>query len=531
MDVMGEEDRERCLKLYCMLTESEQMTPDITEMLLASRRYEFFRISLVHKLSRENVHAGKIVAHWRRTPHRKTQPTAAQRDLHENPSIRSFETQERQQQSAKRALDAKSAPAAEFQRKLLTVLACPITKGPVDVLPTVLAADAVREGVIVSRKLDRVVGCIRNFQVNYVRYPGVDDLEDARRISRAPTVPRHETTEAATQFVSAFSSFFEYSGDWRAMGNNLLVTDCISGRSSIHFHCTRPVIIHFQAHPWSAIVEVLLNGEPFEIVDLYEPYTSVPRDVAIAIDARREGNTVEIRSSGAGNSRTIGRQCLFLGCSISDGTQVPIKFEKTAVSGGAEFDGRFNDMLAQVPPSGMVLDVGGGNRQICDSRYINLDHAPYAEPDVIGDALHLPFRDGVMDLVYSSGVFEHLRDPAAAAAEIYRVTKPGGRILIGIAFMQPIHSEGQHFFNCTPWGLQELFKKFDINDISWEGSLGFLVDWMLRATHIDRMVAKEDIDPVLETIKRWDTLITYERLKYIANGVWCVGTKAVETSP
>jgi ubiquinone/menaquinone biosynthesis C-methylase UbiE len=183
-------------------------------------------------------------------------------------------------------------------------------------------------------------------------------------------------------------------------------------------------------------------------------------------------------------------------------------------------------MLASVPISGLVLDVGGGNRQISDSRYINLDYAPYAEPDVIGDALQLPFRDGVIDLVYSTGVFEHLRDPIAAAREIYRVVKPGGRILIGIAFMQPIHSEGQHFFNCTPWGIEELFRQFEINDISWEGSLSFLVEWMLKTTHVDRVVAEEEIAPVLKSIKHWDTLIEYERLKYIANGVWCVGTKA-----
>jgi SAM-dependent methyltransferase len=452
----------------------------------------------------------------------------AKSDLQEKPSTRQFESEERLREAANRALDTRSAPAAEFQRKLLSVLACPITKGPVDVIPTVVAADAVREGVIVSRQLDRVVGCIRNFQVNFVRYPGADEPPGARREGLAATTPRHESTEAGTKFVSAFSAFFQYTGDWRPIGHKLLVTDCVSGRSSIHFRCTSPVTIHFQAHPWSSIVEVFLNGERFDVIDLYEPHTAVPRDVAIPIDVRRGTNAVEIRSQGKRNSLTMGGQCLFLGCSVSDGTQVPITYEKAGAVGGAKFDSRFYDMLTGVPASGIALDVGGGNRQLCDTRYVNLDYAPYAEPDVIGDALCLPFRDGVIDLVYSSGVFEHLRDPIAAAEEIYRVTKPGGRILIGIAFMQPIHSEGQHFFNCTPWGIEELFKKFKIDNISWEGSLNFLVEWMLRATHIDRLVAKEEIAPVLQTIKHWDTLVDYARLKYIANGVWCVGTKPLQ---
>jgi SAM-dependent methyltransferase len=444
---------------------------------------------------------------------------------YENPSIRQFESAETLQETWKQALDTKSTPAADFQRKVLAALACPITKGPVDVLPTVLAANAVREGLIVSRELQRVVGCIRDFQIDCVRYAGGDDVNWARRALLGVMAPKHESTQAGTQFESVYSSLFEYVGDWRPIGDELLVTDCVSGLSSIHFCCSSPVTIHFKAHPWSSIVEILLNGERFDVVDLYEPQSAVPRDVAIPIDARRGRSTVEIRCDGKRNLLAMGKQCLFLGCSVSDGTQMPISFEKTSVAGGAKFDKRFYDMFDRVPVGGLALDVGGGNRQICDARYVNLDYAPYAEPDVIGDALQLPFRDGTIDFVYSSGVFEHLRDPLAAAREIYRVTKPGGRILIGIAFMQPIHSEGHHFFNCTPWGIEELFKQFEVNDISWDGSLSFLVEWMLTTTQVDRLAEKEELASVVETIRRWDSLVNYERLKYIANGVWCTGTK------
>jgi SAM-dependent methyltransferase len=273
------------------------------------------------------------------------------------------------------------------------------------------------------------------------------------------------------------------------------------------------------------MVQILVNDSLLTTVDLFAAHTTVPRSVAVPIDTLGEEVAVEIRASGESNPLSMGRQCLFRGCSIADETQTPIKYEKRTAVRGAEFDRRFWDMLASVPPSGLVLDLGGGNRQISDSRYVNLDYAPYAEPDVIGDALQLPFLDGVFDLVYSTGVFEHLRDPILAAQEVHRVTKPGGRILVGIAFMQPIHSEGQHYFNCTPWGIQELFKQFKINDVSWEGSLSFLVEWMLRATHVDRVVGEEDIGAVLDSLKRWDALITHEKLKYIANGIWCDGTK------
>ena len=44
------------------------------------------------------------------------------------------------------------------------------------------------------------------------------------------------------------------------------------------------------------------------------------------------------------------------------------------------------------------------------------------------DAEQLPFDDGVFDIVYSYGVFQHTPDPAMALAEAHRVLKPGGEL-------------------------------------------------------------------------------------------------------
>jgi demethylmenaquinone methyltransferase / 2-methoxy-6-polyprenyl-1,4-benzoquinol methylase len=49
---------------------------------------------------------------------------------------------------------------------------------------------------------------------------------------------------------------------------------------------------------------------------------------------------------------------------------------------------------------------------------------------VAGDALVLPFRPGVFDAVTISFGLRNVADPAAALAEMRRVTKPGGRLLI-----------------------------------------------------------------------------------------------------
>jgi SAM-dependent methyltransferase len=47
-----------------------------------------------------------------------------------------------------------------------------------------------------------------------------------------------------------------------------------------------------------------------------------------------------------------------------------------------------------------------------------------------GDAAHLPFDDATFDAVMSSQVFEYLDDVGRALAEMFRVLKPGGRVLI-----------------------------------------------------------------------------------------------------
>lgn len=56
---------------------------------------------------------------------------------------------------------------------------------------------------------------------------------------------------------------------------------------------------------------------------------------------------------------------------------------------------------------------------------------------VNGDGTRLPFPDDTFDLVICSEVMEHIPDDAAAASELARVLKPGGRLAVTVPTWLP----------------------------------------------------------------------------------------------
>jgi len=57
----------------------------------------------------------------------------------------------------------------------------------------------------------------------------------------------------------------------------------------------------------------------------------------------------------------------------------------------------------------------------------------------VGDAVGLPLRDGAVDVTLAMHMLYHLPDPAAAIAELRRVTSPGGQVVLGLNGAEHLH--------------------------------------------------------------------------------------------
>ncbi|MCK8783867.1 class I SAM-dependent methyltransferase [Roseomonas sp. NAR14] len=110
---------------------------------------------------------------------------------------------------------------------------------------------------------------------------------------------------------------------------------------------------------------------------------------------------------------------------------------------------------------GLVLNLSAGGSLERHPNVVEVEYAIFRHTDIVSDAHVLPFYDDTFEAVVVMNAFEHYREPHRVAAELLRVLRPGGRILIRTAFMQPLHERPWHFFNCTRYGLAEWFKGFE----------------------------------------------------------------------
>lgn len=405
---------------------------------------------------------------------------------------------------------------------LYPVLACPETRGPVEIMPERMLADgSVVDGWIWSAMGQRFVGQIRNFQIDFVRPDQPADPQAVRTAHARGELSQIVDSRPARRQRVASDPAFEIEGVWWPLEDRLLVSE--TPGSEISFDVGPTFDLLFDAHPWSGKVEILIDGELDRVQDLYNPHLAVPVEIAY----RRAGpGRVTLRVTGKKSAVSFGIQVLFGGVVDHDSTaSEPLVYDKRQHSRPSEFAPHFWSLLDGVPGNGLLLDFGGGNRLVPDNRYVNLDYAALAQPDVVGDGLSLPFLDNSFDAVFTNGVMEHLSDPLQGGREIARVLKPGGKLLADMAFMQPVHSEGQHFFNGTIWGIEHVFRDLEIERVWADGSFGWMMEWFCEVLGLNQSADPADREAFIALAHKMESAIAPDRLHYAAPSVFLTAYK------
>ena len=132
-------------------------------------------------------------------------------------------------------------------------------------------------------------------------------------------------------------------------------------------------------------------------------------------------------------------------------------------------------------PNPKVCDVGGLYSKPKHSYITIFEHIPNLEwvvcdlqehpsvTHVMPGPYTLPFPDNHFDLVVSGQMLEHCGNPFKSVAEMMRVLKPGGRVVIIVPYEGPFH--------CAPdgWRFKEYAFKFIADDL---GGIKTITDWI-----------------------------------------------------
>lgn len=110
----------------------------------------------------------------------------------------------------------------------------------------------------------------------------------------------------------------------------------------------------------------------------------------------------------------------------------------------------------------VALDFGCGYQELDDPNIVRMDASLHPYVDVVGDVHELPFRDASIHFAFGGAVFEHLREPRRAAAELWRCLVPGGYLYTDWNFVFAYHGFPAHYFNASVDGVREVFGRFRI---------------------------------------------------------------------
>ena len=155
---------------------------------------------------------------------------------------------------------------------------------------------------------------------------------------------------------------------------------------------------------------------------------------------------------------------------------MPAALQRHVLHFEASIERAVQSFASSLAPGAAVLDAGAGEGQyaglFAGRQYIGVDLGigdtdwSYRNLDTIADLAALPFSVGTFDACINVVTLEHVPEPAAALAELFRTLKSGGRLLLITPHEWEEHQQPHDYFRYTRYGLDYLLVRCGFTDIS-----------------------------------------------------------------
>ena len=123
--------------------------------------------------------------------------------------------------------------------------------------------------------------------------------------------------------------------------------------------------------------------------------------------------------------------------------------------------------IANIKGNSKILNVGSGGEvgklisSIKNVEITSIDIKEERKPDIVLDVCDMAaFDDNTFDIVFIIAVLEHVPNQQKAITEIYRVLKPGGKLIMEMPFIFPMHGKPVDYYRYTKFGLKYLLREW-----------------------------------------------------------------------
>ena len=196
-------------------------------------------------------------------------------------------------------------------------------------------------------------------------------------------------------------------------------------------------------------------------------------------------------------------------------------------------------VAAELPAGGRIVDLGAGGRKITPDT-LCVDFIPFPNTDVVGNCEALPFATGSIDMIFGTGLLEHVEDDRAVLSEVSRVLKPGGVAHMEVPFLQQYHDDPIDNRRFTVPGLARAMERVGLETVDSGFHIGPTVTiitlwtyyvslWLEGPTKIQKALSTGLF--LLSSIVCWplkflDRLLLNKRSAHrLAYGVYCSSRK------